>query len=74
MTKCFYSCDNCKIVKREVMVPERLIDQDILEWMKILQMALEIDHGIHSPNCNVRSLTNVMIPIRKTKNIGESND
>jgi hypothetical protein len=65
-----YSCDKCGIVKRDVIVAERQLDQDVAEYVEYVGGCCVEDHGRRSPHCQVQTLTGVMIPINDTLGIG----
>lgn len=59
-----YSCPLCGIVKRPVEVPARNgPEEDMVEWMKVVGEYLSGDHALKSPDCQVGSLCDVMIPV-----------
>lgn len=65
-----YSCEKCGIVKRDVIVAERQPEEEIKEYIEYVAACCGEDHGRRSPNCQVDSLSGVMIPIHDEKGIG----
>lgn len=66
-----YSCKLCGIERAPCAVPERLLSEDIGDWMKqTLGPALSRDHDQRSPGCKPDQLREVMIPMTGTDRIG----
>jgi hypothetical protein len=46
-----YSCQCTDGKDREVVVPDRVPDTDILAWMPVVQQCVGYDHWARSPHC-----------------------
>jgi hypothetical protein len=69
-TKCKYSCSLCGIYRQEVDVQSRQ-DELITDWMdNVMIPALVADHEVRSPNCHPTKLSEVMIPMMGSNQIG----
>jgi hypothetical protein len=65
-----YSCRECGIVDRDVIVPARTTE-DLGVWMGTLGDCISTDHRLKSPRCRAQSMQNLKIPITENKPIGE---
>jgi hypothetical protein len=58
-----YSCKLCGIIKRNVIIPERLENQDIKDYLEnVVMISLAEDHQHVSPNCRPTHFQDLMIP------------
>jgi hypothetical protein len=64
-----YKC-SCHASEREVCVPDRVPDTDILEWMEIVQGCIGYDHKARSPHCRASKVEYAKIPIEEDQSIG----
>lgn len=71
--RCFYTCDQCKIVRQHVDVPERDPEtHDVVQWIQdVAAPALVLDHHARSPFCRPKVLTELGIPYQEgTEHVG----
>lgn len=62
--ECLYTCNECDVYDKVLVVRERLPDEDIMHWMRHVQYAAAFDHGETSPRCPAETLTHLKIPLR----------
>jgi len=68
----FYTCHGCGITDREFRVRERLVNEDVVDWMHYVQDALGFDHQRTSPMCS-SGHCDLKIPMaNKDARIGEA--
>lgn len=68
-----YSCPSCGLVDQRVPVPERLPDQNVVQWMEtVCIVALAKDHAFRSPSCSPadNQLHDIKIPLTGRPNVG----
>lgn len=46
-----YSCHGCEVRNRELKVRERGPDEDVVVWMRMVQLEMSRDHESVSPSC-----------------------
>lgn len=68
--QCFYSCPKCGLQKVAVDVRARQAE-GLADWWDTLLLALADDHRRRSPGCHPKTLTNVMIPMTGTEQVGK---
>ena len=64
-----YSCRECGLRDAVVEIIPRT-DEDIVVWMKALNVVLSRDHHARSPTCEPKALQDVKIPIGSKQVIG----
>lgn len=47
----FWTCHTCGVVERELRVRERQAGEDVLVWMRCVQVDVSTDHAIASKRC-----------------------
>lgn len=63
-----YSCAQCGLVDRDVIVPERG-EEDVVTYVRdIIGACVGDDHQRISPHCQARKLTHVKIPLNADPN------
>ena len=66
-----YSCHQCGLKKIEVAVRLREEAEDIVKWVEdIVGWAIKDDHRLRSPDCNAKSVQDLMIPITGVNRLG----
>lgn len=60
--KILYKCA-CMPAEAEVEVAERRENEDILDWMHHVQMAIGVDHRKRSPICMATTMEHCKIPV-----------
>lgn len=65
-----YTCGICDVVDAEVPIIARLNEEDLVEWMNKLTLAISQDHARRSPFCHPRKLKHVMIPTQNSGWVG----
>ena len=67
-----YSCKECGIVNRDVIMPARKDESEPIEqYMKqVVEDCLCEDHARKSPRCKTQNLSDIMIPLSEGKAIG----
>jgi hypothetical protein len=63
-----YSCKGCSLTDVPVTVAHRKQGEDVVKWMRQVQIRLYDDHASRSPRC--KSLVDAKIPIQADKGIG----
>lgn len=63
MIRCQFDCDECGIKDAAFEVRERGKVEDILEWMKMVTLAVSVTHRKLSPLCDAQKLTALKIPL-----------
>ena len=51
VVKSKYTCARCQTTDREFSVRARHPDEDILDWMNVVQQAMGDDHSAYAPYC-----------------------
>ena len=64
-----WTCNQCGQVDREVQVPART-DEQLMDWMQWLGVALSRDHDRVSPGCKIQKMSEVKIPALGTDRVG----
>lgn len=57
-----YNCKYCGVSKAQVDVPERFIEEHILDWMNIVGAHVKRHHRHYQPHC-VSSSVDLMVPM-----------
>lgn len=66
-----YSCKQCGLVGRDVIVPERKIEDDVVKYLELTVMdCVGADHRRVSPYCRATEIQDLMIPIKEDTPIG----
>lgn len=66
-----YTCHQCRTRDREIEVPAREPNQDIIDWVSKVRMLVAIDHELLVPYCQCQHV-DLKIPLNKdAKFIGE---
>lgn len=67
-----YTCDDCGLKDREVIVPEREHGQNIVDYVQdFIGQCVKEDHSRVSPNCLATKITQLKIPIDPKTIIGQ---
>ena len=70
MITVLYSCESCGLKDREVIVPERDPDDDVVKYVReIIMECVGADHSTTSPSCRATHLANLKIPYDPNSNL-----
>lgn len=62
-----YTCEACGLKDRDVIVPEREGDEDVVHYVRdVIGACVGEDHARTSPQCQAKTITNLKIPIDTT--------
>lgn len=68
---CYYSCKLCGVTKKSIEIPERLLDQDIVDWIEnIVAKTIAKEHRMLFLFCRNTKIDELMIPTMSSKGIG----
>jgi hypothetical protein len=72
LIKVIYTCGTCGVKDREVIVPEREENQDVLKYVNSVAECIGADHASVSPNCRANKIKEVKIPVSKDGVVGKN--
>lgn len=68
----FYACHTCGLADREISVRERGAGEDVVMWMRCVQVDVSADHVIASPRCD-GGVFDLKIPLKsRDSRVGEA--
>lgn len=65
-----YTCHECGVKEREVVVRERGPQEDVCDWVRHARIAVGVDHSIVSRSCNSNECDLKIPMINKDARIG----
>lgn len=68
-----YTCHRCRMKDREVPVPERKPDEDVVAWVKFAASYVDLDHRRASPGCSSQHVDlKIPLPSAQGSYIGQA--
>lgn len=72
MVPVYWTCQACRTVEREISVPERRPQEDVVVWMRQVQVHVSTAHAIRSRHCRGQTF-DLKIPMKsRDSRVGEA--